>query len=67
LKGFVKAMLQPGETKSVEVLLSGDAFAFWSTKANGWVIEEGEFVIEAGTSSRTIVCVEQVSITPADF
>ena len=67
LKGFVKVLLQPGETKSVEVLLPGEAFAFWCMKANGWRIEEGEFAIEAGTSSRAIVCAGPVSINPSDF
>jgi len=29
--------------------------------------EEGEFAIEAGTSSRAIVCAGPVSINPSDF
>ena len=41
LKGFAKVKLQPGETKSAEVHLSGEAFAFWCMEKNGWVIEEG--------------------------
>ena len=56
LKGFVKARLEPGKTRRLELLLEKNAFAFWSLQAKGWTIEPGEFVIEAGVSSRDIRC-----------
>ncbi|HEY5754002.1 MAG TPA: glycoside hydrolase family 3 C-terminal domain-containing protein [Chthoniobacterales bacterium] len=54
LKGFVKVPLQSGESRRVEILLNPRAFAFWSVEKNGWTVEPGEFVIEAGVSSRNL-------------
>jgi len=62
LKGFAKVTLQPGETKRVEIPLGRDAFAFWNVEKNGWTIEPGEFVIEAGASSRDLRCRAAVQI-----
>jgi len=62
LKGFAKVALQPGETRRVAIDLPRQAFAFWSEKLNGWTVEPGEFVIEAGVSSRVLPCRETLSI-----
>ncbi len=58
LKEFQKVALEPGETRLVEVFLPREAFAFWSPAANAWVVEAGEFGVEAGVSSRQICCTE---------
>ena len=60
LKGFAKAALAPGETRRVELFLPPEAFQFWSPRANGWTLEPGEFVIEAGVSSRDLRCRETI-------
>ncbi|MDD5351346.1 MAG: glycoside hydrolase family 3 C-terminal domain-containing protein, partial [Chthoniobacteraceae bacterium] len=62
LKGFMKVALQPGETRSVEVELSREAFAFWSPANGGWTVEPGEFVVEAGVSSRDIRCKTRILV-----
>jgi beta-glucosidase len=54
LKGFVKVALEPGESRRVEIALDRRAFSYWSEEANAWTVEPGEFVIEAGTSSRNL-------------
>ena len=54
LKGFVKIALQPGETKAAQIHLNRDAFAFFSPVRNHWVVEEGEFEIRVGRSSKDI-------------
>jgi beta-glucosidase len=54
LKGFVKVKLGPGEMRRVDVLLEKVAFAFWDSGSNDWMVEPGEFVIEAGVSSRDL-------------
>lgn len=54
LKAFAKAKLAPGETRRLDFILHQDSFAFWSEKKNGWIVEPGEYVIEAGVSSRDI-------------
>lgn len=56
LKGFAKVELAPGETRSVEIQLAREAFTYWSPALNGWTLEPGEFVIEAGVSSRDLRC-----------
>jgi beta-glucosidase len=54
LKGFAKVALEPGETKSVDVTLDANAFAFWHPDRHAWTVEPGEFDILAGPSSRDI-------------
>lgn len=54
LKGFSKIFLQPGESRQVEIGLNSRAFAFWDESSKGWKVDAGEFVIEAGSSSRDI-------------
>ena len=54
LKGFAKIALEPGETKEAEIHLNRDAFAFFSPERNRWVVEEGEFEILVGASSRDV-------------
>jgi len=51
LKGFQKAFLQPGETKSVELPITRESLAFWNIDMRE-VVEPGEFEIMVGTSSR---------------
>jgi beta-glucosidase len=55
LKGFSRVMLNPGETKRVEITLSRDAFAYWSSTTRDWKVDAGNrFTIEAGVSERDI-------------
>jgi len=54
LKGFAKIALEPGETKEAQIHLDRDAFAFLSPEKNQWVVEDGEFEILVGASSRDI-------------
>lgn len=54
LKGFEKVSLKPGETKSVAVTLDADAFKFFSSSADEWVMEPGEFRISVGNSSASL-------------
>jgi beta-glucosidase len=55
LKGFNKVVLDPGQTKSVEIMLPHDSFAYWSPDTKGWKVDSGNtFNIEAGISERDI-------------
>ncbi|NLC68065.1 MAG: glycosyl hydrolase [Clostridiaceae bacterium] len=54
LKGFVKLMLQPGESKKVEIKLDRSAFSYWDPAVKAWTLEPGEFVIHVGASSSDI-------------
>jgi beta-glucosidase len=51
LKGFQKISLQPGETKTVSLVITPDSLAFYDVKMK-CVVEPGEFEIMVGNSSR---------------
>jgi beta-glucosidase len=51
LKAFGKVMLNPGESKTVEVKLDTRAFSYWSEKAHAWAVAPGEFQLMVGDSS----------------
>ena len=51
LKGFSKVMLNPGESKTVEVKLDTRAFSYWSEKTHAWTVAAGEFEVMVGDSS----------------
>ena len=54
LKGFAKAFLQPGESKTVSILLDDKAFRYFNSATNRWEREAGSYRIEVGASSRDI-------------
>ncbi len=62
LKGFAKVMLAPGESRRVTVELDQRAFSYWSVTHRRWVVEAGEFVVSAGTSSRDLPLSATVSV-----
>ena len=60
LKAFQKVSLQPGEQKTVKLVLDKSAFAFWDETTDSWKVESGEFVIAAGNSSEHLPFSEMV-------
>lgn len=50
LKGFVKVAIKAGETKSVQIPVDVGQLGLWDVKMR-YVVEPGEFVIFAGSSS----------------
>ena len=56
LKGFAKPGLEPGETKTVQILLDDRSFSYYDTAQHAWMVEEGNYRILAGSSSRDIRC-----------
>ena len=62
LRDFAKIELAPGETKTVNFTLDKRAFAYFNTTIHDWHVEEGEFNIRIGRSSRDIVCEESVYV-----
>ncbi len=55
LKAFGKVFLEPGETKTVEMLVNNRGFAFYDVEKKAFVVEAGEFVLHVGTASDMIV------------
>ncbi len=66
LKGFEKIFLDPGEKKDVTFSLDTRAFAFYDTASRDWQVEEGDFEIRIGASSRDIRLKETVHVQ-SDF
>ncbi len=62
LKEFAKVFLEPGASTRVEFDLPRAAFAFWSDAKNDWALEPGEFLIEAGVSSRRIILKRRINL-----
>jgi beta-glucosidase len=52
LKRFAKLALEPGETGVASFELGADDTACWDESAGGWVIEDTDFYLYAGSSSR---------------
>jgi beta-glucosidase len=51
LKGFRKVMLNPGESKTVELKLDAHSFSYWSVQSHAWKIAPGDFQVMVGDSS----------------
>jgi beta-glucosidase len=51
LGAFAKARLAPGKKQHISVTLDWRRFAYWSTAANDWQIDPGNFTIFVGDSS----------------
>ncbi len=51
LKGFAKVSLKPGETKTVNIELSPDAFAYYNAERKKWVAENGVFEVQIGNNA----------------
>ena len=65
LRGVEKVLLESGETKTVTFTLDKRAFAYWDTSIHDWFVPEGLYLIEAGTSSREILCSAGVHVKPS--
>ena len=54
LRGFARLTLAPGETGNAVFELDARDLSFWSESVGDWVLEEGEFEIAVGASSRDL-------------
>ena len=54
LKGFAKVMLEPNETKTIEIELPVNSLAYYDVGESAWVLEALEHEVHAGTSSRDL-------------
>jgi beta-glucosidase len=54
LKGFASVTLEPGASARVELSIPSTELAYWSVLDHAWVVEGGEYTIEAGSSSRDL-------------
>jgi beta-glucosidase len=54
LKGFRKIHLNPGESKTISVTLTGRDFAYFDDRHETWVVDSGLYSIVVGASSKDI-------------
>ncbi len=55
LKGFAKtALLQPGESQTLQIKIARQALASWSETTHGWVVDGGTYTFLVGASSADI-------------
>ncbi len=63
LKAFAKLALAPGESQRVNLILSERDLSYWSTRADGWVLEPGRFDVAVGASSRDLRLTTTVEVS----
>ncbi len=54
LRGFARLALAPGESGTAVFELDARDLSFWSESVRDWVLEEGDFEISVGSSSRDL-------------
>lgn len=54
LKGFKKLFLKPGESQTVSIPLDESSFAYYDLASKSWVVEQGDYEITVGGSSRGV-------------
>ena len=62
LKGFQKVVLQPGETKTVDLRIPIDSLAAWSDAAHAWKLCQGTYAFRVGQSSRSILLTASLTL-----
>lgn len=62
LRGFEKVYLEPGEEKTVEILLDDNSFKTYSIQKDCFVQIKGEYLIEVGKSIKDICLSESINI-----
>ncbi len=63
LAGFASVTVEPGQRCTVEIPIERTDLAYWSTDAERWVVEGGEYVVSIGASSRDIRLTATVTLT----
>ena len=66
LKGFEKIHLKPKEKKNVTITLDERSFSFYNTASNSWCVENGEYTVAIGSSSRDLRSQSEVKASGFD-
>ncbi|MEU4161403.1 glycoside hydrolase family 3 C-terminal domain-containing protein [Actinoplanes sp. NPDC026670] len=54
LKAFASAEIGAGDTTEVRLTVEREDLAYWDTRLGRWIVEDGEYLIEVGSSSRDV-------------
>ena len=63
LRGFKRVALQPGERKTVELVLLAKSLAYWDETQRAFVVEAGKIELQAGSSSADIHLKKTINVT----
>lgn len=63
LRAFSKCFLEPGEVKSVELMLPSRALAWFDVDAGKWTVTAGRFQVHVGTSSRDLPLIAEIEVS----
>lgn len=63
LKAFANVALEPGETREVVLLVRRADLAYWDVRVDQWIVESGEYTVEAAASSRDIRSTATLAVT----
>ena len=63
LKAFASVVLEPGETRSVELVVRRADLAYWDIRVDRWVVEGGDYTVAVGASSRDIRSSASVTVS----
>lgn len=66
LKAFKKIFIKAGEEVSVNMKLTKDAFSYYDTGKDQWVIEPGDFTLYIGSSSRNLPLTIELAVEGPD-
>ncbi|WP_029151198.1 glycoside hydrolase family 3 C-terminal domain-containing protein [Microbacterium indicum] len=62
LKAFASVELQPGESREVVLSIRRRDLAYWEVRTGAWVVEDGAYRVEVGSSSRDLVGAADVAV-----
>jgi len=62
LRGFEKTRIEPGETSTVEFVVTRRDMSIWEVVSQEWLVQEGEYVVHVGGSSQDIRAVGVVNV-----
>ncbi|MBQ8320124.1 MAG: glycoside hydrolase family 3 C-terminal domain-containing protein [Clostridia bacterium] len=65
LKGYSKDLIKAGESKRIHIPLNARSFAFYSVALKKWTVENGDFEILVGPSSRILPLQTKLKIEDA--
>lgn len=67
LKGFKRVHVPAGKTKKVEIEIPYEAFSYFDTDKNKFIVEEGLFEIMVGNSSNNINDVKKIEVAHGEI
>lgn len=62
LRAFTKVDLETGEEQTVDFTLDRRGFAYWDVELGQWVVPAGDYSVQVGTDSSTVVAEEVIHL-----